>query len=52
MAVVGPHQFKKRLLVCADVLDFKIDPSLREEGRGRVARRSTRLAENDYFLGH
>jgi hypothetical protein len=49
-AVIGADQFQNGLLVRADVLDFKIDTSLREEGFRRIAGRSTRLAENNHFL--
>ena len=49
-AVIGPDQFKYRLLVAAHVFDFELDPSLREVGLSRMAGRSAGLAVNHNLL--
>ena len=52
-AVVLTDQFINRLLVHADVFYFKLNSSLREEGLGRIAGWSPRLAEHyNFFLPH
>jgi len=52
-ALVFSYQVAHRTLVSAYVANFKIDSSRREEGRGSLARRSSRLRENKNALdGH
>src|SRR5512143_376510 len=52
-ALVGLHQLTHRREVAAHVSVFELDPSLREVGFGRIARRSARLAEDDHpLVGH
>ena len=50
-ALVFSYQLAHGTLVSAYVANFKIDSSRREEGRGSLARRSSRLRENNNALG-
>jgi hypothetical protein len=52
-AVICTDHLKDRLLVLADVLDFKLCTFLRKVGLGPVTRRSTGLAEDhNLFVSH